>query len=92
MFEFDCIPIRLRVVSEKNDHSSFLQYILENGPQQSFLPLTEITGWHIWPHQLANKWEIILLLLRKLAVVEYKIMEKINAEFIIELNFAQNIT
>ena len=37
MFEFDCIPIRLRVVSEKNDHSSFLQYILENGPQQLFL-------------------------------------------------------
>ena len=26
---------------------------------------------HKWPYQLSNKWEIILLLLRKLAIVEY---------------------
>ena len=30
----------------------------------------------IWPYQLANKLEIILLLLRKLAVVESKLFKK----------------
>ena len=29
-----------------------------------------------WPYQLANKWEIILLLLRKLAIVESKLWKK----------------
>ena len=33
-----------------------------------------------------------MLLLRKLAVVESKLREKINAEFIFALNFAQNLT
>ena len=35
---------------------------------------------------------MILLLLRKLAVVESKLWKKINAEFISAFNFAQNIT
>ena len=46
----------------------------------SIIPENEISSdksfTHIWPYKLANKWEIILLLLRKLAVVESKLWKK----------------